>query len=287
MWRAAAVTQEQRSSMMSKRTVFFISDRTGITAETLGHSLLTQFQVAFEQVTLPFVDSPERARLALRQIEEANQASGEQSIVFSTVIDDEIRGILRSAKAVVFDFFETFIAPLEHELKVPSSHMVGRSHGLVDNTMYDVRIDAMNYALNHDDGVTIHHYSQADVILVGVSRTGKTPACIYLALQYGVYAANYPLTEEDLEAGGLPKLLEPHRAKLYGLTIRAERLERIRNERRPNSRYASLRQCQYEVARAEAMFAKLRIPFINTTTMSIEEIATTILHERKLTRRVH
>lgn len=270
----------------TKRTVFFISDRTGITAETLGHSLLTQFPVTFEQITLPFVDSPERAKLALEQIEEANRASGERSIVFSTVIDDEVRAILRSAKAVVFDFFETFIAPLEQELKVPSSHMVGRSHGLVDNIMYDARIDAMNYALNHDDGVTTRHYTQADVILVGVSRTGKTPACIYLALQYGVYAANYPLTEDDLDAGGLPKLLDPYRSKLYGLTIRPERLDQIRNERRPNSRYASLRQCQYEIARAEAIFTKAGIPFINTTTMSIEEIATTILHERRLKRRV-
>lgn len=272
--------------MSKKRTVFFISDRTGITAETLGHSLLTQFAVNFEQVTLPFVDSPERAYHALQQIEEANLANGERSIVFSTVIDDDVRAILRAAKAVVFDFFETFIEPLEHELELPSSHMVGRSHGLVDNTMYDVRIDAMNYALNHDDGATTHLYSQADVILVGVSRTGKTPACIYLALQYGVYAANYPLTEEDLEVGGLPKALEPYRNKLYGLTIRPDRLEQIRNERRPNSRYSSIRQCQYEVARAEALFAKARIPFINTTTMSIEEIATTIMHERKIKRRV-
>lgn len=273
--------------MTVKRTVFFVSDRTGITAETLGHSLLTQFDVELEQITMPFVDNPERARLALRQIEEANQASGERSLVFSTVIDSEVRTILRSAEAIVFDFFETFIAPLEQELKMPSTHTVGRSHGLVDNTMYDVRIDAMNYALNHDDGVTTHHYSQADVILVGVSRTGKTPACIYLALQYGVYAANYPLTEEDLETPGLPKILEPHRGKLYGLTIVPERLERIRSERRPNSRYASLRQCQYEVARAEAMFRREKIPHINTTTMSIEEIATTILHERKLKRRLY
>jgi len=273
--------------MTRKRTVFFISDRTGITAETLGHSLLTQFEVELEQVTLPFVDNPERARLALRHIEDANRASGERSIVFSTVIDGEVRAILRSADAVMFDFFETFIEPLEQELKMPSSHMVGRSHGMVDNTMYDVRIDAMNYALNHDDGVTTHHYSQADVILVGVSRTGKTPACIYLALQYGVYAANYPLTEEDLVRPGLPRLLEPHRAKLYGLTIKPERLERIRGQRRPNSRYASLRQCQYEIARAETMFRREKIPYINTTSMSIEEIATTILHDRKLKRRLY
>ena len=273
--------------MTKKRTVFFVSDRTGITAETLGHSLLTQFDVDLEQVTLPFVDSAERAKLALRQVEEANLASGERSIVFSTVIDNEVREILRSANAVMFDFFETFIAPLEQELKMPSSHMVGRSHGLVDNTTYDVRIDAMNYALNHDDGVTTHHYPQADVILVGVSRTGKTPACIYMALQYGMYAANYPLTEEDLDRGGLPKQLEPFRTKLYGLTIRPDRLEQIRIERRPNSRYASTRQVQYEVARAEAMFQRERIPYVNTTTMSIEEIATTILHERQLKRRLY
>jgi Uncharacterized protein conserved in bacteria len=273
--------------MSRKRTVFFVSDRTGITAETLGHSLLTQFDVDMEQITLPFVDTPERARLALRQIEEANQANGERSIIFSTVIDTEVRSILRSANAVMFDFFETFISPLEQELKMPSSHMVGRSHGLRDNTTYDIRIDAMNYALNHDDGVTTHHYKQADVILVGVSRSGKTPTCIYMALQYGIYAANYPLTEEDLEDGGLPKLLEPYRAKLYGLTIQPERLQQVRFERRPNSRYASASQCQYEVARAEAIFRREGIPFVNTTTMSIEEIATTILHERKLKRRLY
>lgn len=276
----------QRPVANAKRTVFFVSDRTGITAETLGHSLLTQFDAAFEHVTLPFVDSPERAYLAIQQIEEANLANGERSIVFSTVIDDQVRAILRSANAVVFDFFETFIEPLEQELKLPSSHMVGRSHGLVDNTMYDVRIDAMNYALNHDDGVRTHLYSQADVILVGVSRTGKTPSCIYLALQYGVYAANYPLTEDDLEEGGLPKALEPYRNKLYGLTIQPQRLVQIRNERRPNSRYSSIRQCQYEIARAEALFKKENIPFVDTTTMSIEEIATTIMHERKIKRRV-
>ncbi len=273
--------------MTKKRTVFFISDRTGITAETLGHSLLTQFDVELELVTLPFVDSPERAHTALRQIREANLASGERSLVFSTVIDPGIRDILRGADAVLFDFFETFIAPLERELNMSSTHAIGRSHGVVDNTMYDVRIDAMNYALSHDDGVTTHHYSQADVILVGVSRSGKTPACIYLALQYGIYAANYPLTEEDLDEARLPQALHHYRNKLYGLSIRPDRLEKIREQRRPNSRYASLRQCQYEVARAEAMFRRERIPFINTTTMSIEEIATTILHDRKLKRRLY
>lgn len=273
--------------MTSKRTVFFVSDRTGITAETLGHSLLTQFEVDFHQVTMPFLDSPERVQSALRRIAEANRLNGGRSLVFSTVVDPELRELLRGADALVIDFFETFIAPLERELNTRSVHVVGRSHGVVDDSMYDVRIDAMNYALSHDDGVTTNHYTQADVILIGVSRSGKTPACIYLALQYGIYAANYPLTEDDLEHLSLPKVLEPYREKLFGLTIRPDRLQQIRNQRRPNSPYASPRQVNFEVARAEAMFRRERIPSVNTTTMSIEEISTTILHERNLQRRLY
>ncbi len=273
--------------MTGKRTVFFISDRTGITAETLGHSLLTQFSTDFDQVTLPFVDSLERAEAAVQRVEEANHRNGARSIVFTTVIDADLRDRIHQADALLFDFFDTFIAPLEDELGERSSHTIGRSHGMVDNRLYDVRIDAMNYALSHDDGAVVRQYDQADVILVGVSRSGKTPTCIYLALQYGIYAANYPLTEEDLLGGRLPSILRPHRRKLYALTIRPERLSRIRAERRPDSRYASLRQCQYEVARAEGLFQREKLPVAETTTMSIEEIATTIIHTRQLRRRLY
>ncbi|WP_018716989.1 posphoenolpyruvate synthetase regulatory kinase/phosphorylase PpsR [Arhodomonas aquaeolei] len=273
--------------MAGKRAVFFISDRTGITAETLGHSLLTQFNDEFDHITLPFTDSPERADQAVRRVEEANRVNGLRSIVFSTVIAPEIREHLQHVDALVFDFFDTFIAPMEQELGERSSHTIGRSHGMIDNQRYDVRIDAMNYALSHDDGAVVRHYDQADVILVGVSRSGKTPTCIYLALQYGIYAANYPLTEEDLLGGRLPSIIRPHRRKLYALTIRPDRLSRIRSERRPDSRYASLRQCQYEVARAEGLFEREKLPMADTTAMSIEEIATTIIHNRQLRRRLY
>ena len=273
--------------MTERRTVFFISDRTGITAETLGHSLLTQFDADFEHVTLPFTDSIDRAQAALRQIEDANRANGARSIVFCTIIRDEVREAMTSADALVFDFFDTFISPLERELNRHSSHTIGRSHGMVDNTTYDVRIDAMNYALSHDDGAVTRHYDRADIILVGVSRSGKTPTCIYLALQYGIYAANYPLTEDDLDSPRLPALLRPYRRKLYALTIMPDRLSQIRSERRPGSRYASARQCEYEVARAEAMFASEGLPCADSTAMSIEELASTIIHTVKLRRRVY
>jgi len=270
----------------NKRTVFFISDRTGITAETLGRSLLTQFNVELEEVSLPFIDRPDRAEAAVRQINEAALNGGLPPIVFSTVVDSSVRDILLTAEAKFFDFFDTFIGPLEDDLGMRSSHMVGRSHGVGDNTTYSHRIEAMNYALSHDDGMLSRNYDRADIILVGVSRTGKTPVCIYMALQFGIYAANYPLTSEDVLSGKLPAALLAHRTRLYGLTIRPERLVQIRGERRPNSAYASLRQCQYEVARTEALFRHEKIPHTNTTIMSIEEISTTILQETKLKRRL-
>lgn len=273
--------------MISKRTVFFISDRTGITAETLGHSLLTQFDIELEQVTLPFVDDVQRAQKTVEQINQVATETGTSPIVFSTVVKSEVRDHLRQSHATFFDFFDTFIAPLERELGVPSSHAIGQAHGRGDDRLYDVRIDAMNFALNNDDGVSTRHYQDADVVIVGVSRTGKTPVSIYLALQYGIYAANYPLTDEDLMEGRLPRCLGPYRKKLYGLSIHAERLREIRQERRPNSQYASLQQCQMEVARAEGLFRRESIPYVNSTTISIEEIATTMIVEAKLKRRLY
>ncbi len=272
--------------MSQQRTVFFISDRTGITAETLGHSLLSQFELDHEQVTLPFVDDSDRARAAVARINEAATQTGANPLVFSTVVQSEVREILRHAHAVFFDFFDTFIAPMEKELGMPSQHAIGQTHGRGDSRLYDVRIDAMNFALNNDDGATTRHYGESDVILVGVSRTGKTPVSIYLALQYGIYAANYPLTEEDVLDGRLPRALRQHRRKLYGLTIHPERLCEIRQERRPDSTYASLRQCQLEVVRAEGLFRRESIPVVNSTTVSIEEIATTMIHETGLPRRL-
>ena len=267
--------------MNKERTVFFISDRTGITVENLGHSLLSQFEgVKFKRVRLPFLDSVEKARDALAQINEASITDGQRPLVFSTLLLTAVRNIIEQSDALFLDLFEMFVAPMEIELGVSSSHAIGRSHAA--DTNYNSRMEAVNYAMNHDDGGITRELYRADIILIGVSRCGKTPTSLYLALQYGIYAANYPLVPEDFEAGLLPQALKHLHSKLHGLTISPERLQHIRTERSPNSRYASLESCQTEVKQAERLMHLANIPFLDVTTMSVEEIATTILHQTGL-----
>jgi len=266
------------------RAVYFVSDRTGITAETLGRSLLSQFDnIGFEQITRPFVDTPDKARDLVAEIDAA-AAAGRRPIVFSTLVADESRQILRGSAGIFFDFFDAFIGPLEQELQRESTHAVGRSHGLVDPGRYDTRIEAIHYAMACDDGLNLRDYGRADIILVGVSRSGKTPTCLYLALHYGVFAANFPLTPDELGREALPAALAAWQPRLYGLTIDAARLRAIRGQRRPGSDYASARRCESEVRAVEAMFERAGIPHLNTTSMSVEEIAATIMHTRHLPR---
>jgi len=266
------------------RTVFFISDGTGITAETLGHSLLAQFPDArLRQVRIPFMDNLDKALDCARQIREAAARDGVRPIVFSTLVNPDPLSGLHDADALFIDLFEQFIGPLESELGQRSTHAVGRFHGIADSSDYKARIEAINFAMAHDDGVSSDgELIDADVILVGVSRTGKTPTSLYLALQFGVKAANYPLIPEDFERNKLPGELHRYRTKLFGLTIAAERLSQIRQERRPNSRYASLDNCRYEIEAAQKLMRRENIQWLDSTVKSIEEISATILQSVRL-----
>ncbi|CBL45267.1 Domain of unknown function (DUF299) [gamma proteobacterium HdN1] len=273
--------------MKPKRTAFFVSDRTGITSETLGHSLLAQFSsIDFEQIAIPFVDTTEKAHRVVDRINLAAEAEEARPLVFGTIIDKNIRTIIGGCAGFTIDVFSTYLEPLERELGIQSSYSVGKSHAIVDKESYDIRIDAVHFALDNDDGARTRHYDKADVILVGVSRSGKTPTCLYLALQFGICAANYPLTEDDLDDLELPAALKPHRKKLFGLSIDPERLAAIRNERKPNSRYSSYTQCVEEVRHAEALYARFGINFLNSTHASIEEISTRILESAGLKRKL-
>jgi len=274
--------------MPGKRTVFFLSDRTGITAEMLGNSLLTQFDTfEFQRVTIPFVDSPERVAEAVRQVNETATREGQRPVVISSVVDEAMsETIRRDADALTLDLFQVFIQPLEAELGAKSSHTAGRSHGIANSHEYFARMEAINFTQAHDDGVATRDLDKAQVVLVGVSRCGKTPTSLYLALQFGIRAANFPLTPDDFADRKLPASVLPARAKLFGLTIQPERLREIREERRPGSKYAALDNCRYEVREAEAMMTREGIAMLDTTTKSIEEISTTILHRAKLQRHV-
>ncbi len=274
--------------MPQPRTVFFVSDRTGITVEMLGNSLLTQFDdIEFQRVTLPFIDNIEKARDVLGQVERAGVDSGKRPLVFTSLMTEDLRQEISRANAMVLDVVERFIVPLEEELGIKSAHAIGRRHSAGNFKDYNHRIEAVNYTLAHDDGMTNRNLEQADIILVGVSRSGKTPTCLYMALQFGVKAANYPLIPEDLERMKLPPALLPLRQKVWGLSILPERLQTIRQERKPDSKYASIGNCKWEVQAAESLMKSAGISFLNSTTKSIEELAATILHEARLVRRVY
>lgn len=263
------------------RIVFIVSDGTGITAENFSQSILAQFEATFKHIRVPFVDSPEKAHDAVSSINQAASKYGVQPIVFTTLVNPDLNQIVGKANGLILDMFQTFVAPLEQALGVKSTHAMNRLHHNADTEAYKNRIEAINYSLAHDDGQSNRNLAEADVILVGISRVGKTPTSLYLAMQYGMKAANYPLIPEDFERGQLPKDLIPYRNKIFGLMIDAERLSEIRNERRPGSNYAKLENCRYEINEATAMMKKESIPWVATTSKSIEEIATTVLQSIK------
>ena len=271
------------------RTAFFISDGTGITAETLGRSLLAQFEnTDIRMVTKPYIDSSEKATALVKAIESAHATDGERPIIIDTIVDQDIRDIISESSGFKVDIFSTFLKPLEEELDTHSSYSVGKTHSIGQDDVYMNRIDSVHFALDNDDGARTHQYDKADVILIGVSRCGKTPTSLYLALQFGIRAANYPLTEDDLDESGtlkMPASLAQYRHKLFGLTIDPRRLAAIRTERRPNSRYCSIDQCLQEVEQTEALFRRSKVPYIDTTRYSIEEISTRMIAETGLARR--
>jgi len=260
------------------RTLYYISDGTGISAETLGRSLITQFeQITFQSYTLPYIDTEAKAYAAIAKINQTYAEDHTRPIIFSTIVKPEIRHIIASSQGLVIDFFHSFIGALEEELQMPAQSAVGLSHAVINREKYNTRIDAVDFSLQCDDGINLKAYGMADIILLGASRTGKTPTCLYLAMQYGIRAANFPLTDEDLQNPMLPKVLAPHRNKLFGLIISAERLHQIRMKRLPDSRYASMAQCETELNVIAQMYRLEGVPHLNSTELSIEELSTRIL----------
>jgi len=274
---------------MPERTVFFVSDGTGITAETFGNSILAQFPARSRHVRRPFIDSVDKAAQVVLEVNETALRDGKRPVVFITLVNDEVRSLLTGdgCKGLVLDMFRTFVEPLEVEFGVKSNHRVGRFSDASESQAYHERIEAINFSLAHDDGQSSRNLDVADVILLGVSRSGKTPTSLYLAMQHGIKAANCPLIPEDFERARLPTALASHKRKCFGLTIDPVRLAQIRNERRPSSKYASLENCRYEVSEAESMMRREGISWLSSTHKSIEEIATTILRDLRPDRLIY
>ncbi len=266
----------------SPRVVFFVSDSTGITAETLGNALLSNFpEFGFVRRTLPFVDSVDRAREVVREIDDA--ADGPVApLVFTTVRTSAVQQAVQSSRAVTIDLLHGHLAELEHILDTRASEHPGQYHGIGDAARYHERMRAVEYALEHDDGQSVRSLDEADVIIIAPSRCGKTPTTMYLALQYGLLVANYPLTDDDLPAQGLPRPIAPHAQRCFGLITTPQRLSQVRQERRPGSRYASLEQCTAELRHAEDLYRRLRIPYLNSSAKSVEEMAAVMLHTMNL-----
>jgi len=263
-----------------------------MTAENLGRSLLAQFsQIQFESVTRPFIDTPEKGQKIAAEINRLAQQSDQRPIVVDTIVNEKVREVIKQTNCFYIDVFSTFLKPLEKELGVMSSHTVGhpavfREDGQSVDKGYMDRIEAVHFALANDDGMHLDRYHEADIVLIGVSRTGKTPTSVYLGMQFGIKAANYPLIPDDLETSKLPRALVEHQSKLFGLTIRPGRLSEIRAERKPNSTYASLRNCIDELRQAEMLYRQYKIPYIDATQLSIEEMAARMLQTAGIERRV-
>lgn len=266
---------------------FFISDGTGITAESLGHSLLSRFSgLQVDQVTLPYVNNELRAKQAAQRINDSADKLGKPPLVIISIVDAELREIIRGSQGLVLDMFEAFLDPMENLFGRSADHSAGSAYGIA-HTNYHQRIQAVNYVLENDDGGNIKNYPMADVILVGLSRSGKTPTCLYLGMHFGIRAANYPFTEDDLDDSSLPKSLQAYRNKLFGLYIEPERLSSIREERYANSRYASLKQCDFETRQFKAILDRHKLPYLNSTHLSIEELSTRIMDSIGIERRVN
>lgn len=262
---------------MAKRHVYFISDSTGLTVEQLGRALLTQFpNIHFDALTMRFVDSRKKAQAAVRRVQRRSDGDPNPILLLS-IVDQAVRSVFDAASGTVIDMLGTMISPLEQALGQAAEPIIGGAHTARNAERYGRRIEAVEFALAHDDGLLPKDLEHAQLILVGVSRSGKTPTSLYLALQFGLPVANYPLLPEDLETDALPARLAPYRDKLFGLSLSPERLSALRQMRRPNSQYAQLAACRSELRSALALYKREGIPYIDTSARSVEEIATEIL----------
>ncbi|EPQ8525271.1 posphoenolpyruvate synthetase regulatory kinase/phosphorylase PpsR [Vibrio vulnificus] len=269
------------------RDVFYVSDGTAITCETLGHVVLGQFPFVANEKTFPFVESEEKLTELIKHIEISFQTNGIKPLVFFSLVLPDLKARLMESPAYCYDVLESIVQRVKDDIQMEPTPKLQRSRSVgKDTDTYFDRIAAIEYTLAHDDGISLKGFELADIILLGVSRSGKTPTSLYMAMQFGLRVVNYPYIDDDIKGLKLLPEFEIHRHKLFGLTIDPKRLTEIRENRLAGSDYASTEQCQHELANVEALFRREAIPYINTTSLSVEEISTRVLEKTGLKRRL-
>ena len=269
--------------MWKSKDVYYISDSTGILITNLAHALLCQFpEINFHEEKFPFVRTVEEAEKILAYI--LKHSSGRRPIIFSTITDPKVRQVLDSPEVEFFDAFDYFLQRLENSLEATALRVPGFSRHIDHISMAD-RVEAIHFCLEHDDGTRVQEYDEANVIMLGVSRTGKTPVSVYLATQMGLKAANFPLTSEHLDVYQLPEHIRRNRKCAIGLTTTPELLHSVREKRYAGSKYAHFSTCREEIRKAEQIFERYQIPIVNTAGKSIEEIATQVTQEMGLSKK--
>lgn len=260
------------------RSVFYVSDSTAMTAKGLGKSLLAQFDnIAFIEYLRPYIDTEPKVLQLVNELKHAQVLDGQAPIIFASMMDETLMAALSSQVSGVIDILKPFMQQLELMMAEKSSRAVGRAHNASNVDVYKKRIEAIDFTLATDDGLQINNYDHADIILLGISRSGKTPTALYLTLNFGLKVANFPFTADDLPRFTLNPAHERNRFKLIGLMISPARLQSIRRERRPESKYADHLQIMLELDALNELFFREKIPFIDTTTRSVEEIAASIM----------
>ena len=253
------------------KDVYYVSGSTAILAEDMGKALLAQFHgIRFREEKIPFIHTPDDAKKALAHI--LRQSDGTQPLLFCTIMDQATRDVFNCPQVQFFDIFLNTLEALEKALESKALREPGYSRHFTISKM-DKRVDAIHFSLEHDDGTRTAEYDEAEIILIGVSRSGKTPVSIYLATHMELKAANFPLTSDHLEHYELPKDIVRNRKRVVGLTSSPQYLHNIREKRYAGSSYASLANCTRELQQAKQLFMRHNIKILNVEGRSIEEIA--------------
>ena len=269
---------------MKNLHLHLVSDSTGETVISIARACVVQFEGVD---VIDHLWSMVRTKIQLEDV--IKGISEEPGMVVFTLLDQSLRDRLEAycadRKLTCIAALDTFMAAFRHYLGVSSQARPGRQHAL--DAEYFARIEALNFVMSHDDGQSVADLAEADVILVGVSRTSKTPTCIYLANR-GIKAANVPI----VPGATLPsELMDNDRSLIVGLTEDASRLVQIRRNRmrslnqKDETDYTDLDQVKSEVAAARRLFNERQWPTIDVTRRSIEETAAAIIQLHSQRRR--